>query len=118
MRNYFQNRSQVTKLDNYISPPAEILLGAQQSSTLSGPWFNIFINDAGFMCEFFAIHFADDTTLSDSNSSVEQLIAKFKFKLEPVLEWTRANQMFINWNKTKFMFLHKKKTSKVSIKLS
>jgi hypothetical protein len=111
VRNYFENRSQVTKLESYISQPADILLGAPQGSALSGTWFDIFINDAGFLCELFSILFADDTTLSDSNSSVEQLIAKFKFKLEPVLEWTRANQMFINWNKTKFMFLHNKKSA-------
>ena len=108
VRNYFQNRSQVTKLEKYVSSPADILLGAPQGSALSGTWFDIFINDAGFLCQLYAILFADDTTLSESNSSVEQLVSKFKTRLEPVLNWTTANQMFINWNKTKFMFIHNK----------
>jgi len=71
IRNYFQNRSQVTKIDSYFSSPADILLGAPQGSALSGTWFDIFINDLSFSCKLYSVLFADDTTLSESNSSVE-----------------------------------------------
>ncbi len=94
IRNYFQNRSQVTKIDSYFSSPANILLRAPQGREAK-----------------YSVLFADDTTLSESNSSVEPLISSYKSKLEPMLNWCNANQMFINWRKTKFMFIHNKKNA-------
>ena len=53
--------------------------------------------------------FADDTTLSSNGCDVDGLISSFKSKLEPFLEWVKYNKLVINWDKTKFMFLSKKK---------
>ena len=109
MQDYFENRSQVTKLDDYTSSPADIILGAPQGSALSSTWFDVYINDLPMLIKLFSVLFADDTTLSASHSCVDQLISNFKFKLEPMLNWCNKNQLLINWKKTKFMFLHHKK---------
>ena len=108
MSNFFHNRTQVTKIENFITEPVSIFDGTPQGSGLSGTCFNIYYNDVQYLLKLFAILFADDTTLSESNVSAEKLIAVFKSKFEPLLEWCRTNRLFINWKKTKAMFIHKK----------
>ena len=53
--------------------------------------------------------FADDTTLSESDSNRRKLISKFKKKLEPLFDWCKYNKQDINWSKTYFMFVTNRK---------
>ena len=94
LNNYFQDRSQVTRIDNYTTEPLIVEDGAPQGSGLSSTWFDIYINDLPLLTKLFSILFADDTTLSDSSSSVDKLISAFKLKFEPVLEWCKSNRIF------------------------
>ena len=43
---------------------------------------------------------------------MDEAIAKFKSKLNPFLEWTKFNQLTINWTKTKFMVISRNKLDK------
>ena len=69
------------------------------------------------LIKMFTILFADDTTFTDHHQSLEQLIINFKEKLTPALNWVKNNQMIINWNKTKAMFIHRKKKLTLPITL-
>ena len=110
MSNFFKDRSQITRIESYYTEPVIIKDGTPQGSGLSGTCFDIHINDLAYLLKLFAILFADDTTLSERNSSVDKLIADFKIKFEPTLDWCKNNRLFINWSKTKAMFLHNKKS--------
>ena len=51
------------------------------------------------------ILFADDTTLWHSDSDLIKLVSQFKLKFEKISSWIKSNNLFINWSKTKFMFI-------------
>ena len=54
-QDYFENRSQATKLDDYTSSPADIIIGAPQGSALSSTWFDVYINDLPMLIELFSV---------------------------------------------------------------
>ena len=117
IQNYFQNRSHITRINSCTTPPADILEGLPQGSVLGGTLFDVYINDFHLLIKMFTILFADDTTVTDHHHSVDQLIINFKEKLIPALNWVKSNQMIINWNKTKAMFIHRKKSLVLPITL-
>jgi hypothetical protein len=53
-----------------------------------------------------SILFADDTTLYESSSlSLDDLIKGFSKKFYHLVDWIKYNKLYINWSKTKFMFI-------------
>ena len=61
-----------------MSSPTTIKLGVPQGSVLGPLLFNIFINDMPyFLNDFNSRMFADDTTLSFSDTSYESLMSSF-----------------------------------------
>ena len=51
------------------------------------------------------ILFADDTTLWHSDSDLIKVVSQFKLKFEKISSWIKNNNLFINWSKTKFMYI-------------
>jgi hypothetical protein len=109
LENYFESRSQITKINNTLSNAMPIELGVPQGSILGPLLFLIFINDMSLSTDFHTILFADDTTLYDSDSDLSVLKRKFNRKFQVIHEWITLNQMSLNWSKTKIMFLTKKR---------
>jgi hypothetical protein len=107
IRNYFENRFQKTRISKSYSNLDAILLGVPQGSILGPLLFLIFINDLSLISKLFSVLFADDTTLSDSHTSLDQLISNFKIEFAKVFEWCTYNRLYINWSKTKIMFISK-----------
>ena len=105
MKNYFAERTQKTKINNVLSESLPIELGVPQGSLLGPLLFIIFINDMAIISELFTILFADDTTVSESASTIETVVKSFSPKLKNLLEWTSHNRLHINWSKTKCMIL-------------
>ena len=63
------------------------------------------INDLDMDSDLNIILFADDTTLWHSDSDLIKLVSQFKLKFEKISSWIKSNNLFINWSKTKFMFI-------------
>ena len=105
MKNYFAERTQKTKINSVLSESLPIELGVPQGSLLGPLLFIIFINDMAIISELFTILFADDTTVSESASTIETVVKSFSPKLKNLLEWTSHNRLHINWSKTKCMIL-------------
>jgi hypothetical protein len=102
---------QITKIGDMLSPICDLLNGVPQGSVLGPLLFLIYINDMGLCNELDIELFADDTTITMSDQSLENLITSFKLKIEAILEWVKYNQLIINWSKTKAMFVTRKQVN-------
>ena len=67
------------------------------------------MNDLPFVLDLCSKLFADDTTLYDASDNIEVLIASFIKKLDLLLEWCKFNKLDINFKKTYFMFITRKR---------
>lgn len=77
MKNYFNMRSQSTRINKSISEPLPIRLGVPQGSILGPLLFLIFINHMPFNTDLSTILFADDTSLSASDQLLPAFFSKF-----------------------------------------
>ena len=108
LTNYFTDRTQMVKFDNFISTSQPIKLSVPQGSVLGPLFFLLFINDLpkyvkSAQCKMFA----DDTTLYNSNKNSEALKISFDNALKELNEWCQFNRVDINWSKTYCMFINK-----------
>ena len=104
--NYFSKRSQIVKIDEVLSDKCELDIGVPQGSILGQLFFIIFINDLpDYLEEILSKLFADDTTLMFSSYSFDSLNDMLKKGIERLNEWCKYNQLYINWDKTKIMFI-------------
>ena len=99
MNSYFSNRKQKTRINKSFSGYNSLTTDVLQGSIFGLLLFIIFINDLTLE----SILLADDTSLYNSDSDSNKLIFQIKFK--QVREQTDHNNLFINWSKTKIMFL-------------
>ena len=63
------------------------------------------------------ILFADDTTIHDSDTSFDRLLARFRLKFEELHAWICHNRLEVNWSKTKFMLINHHSSIPSSINL-
>jgi hypothetical protein len=80
-----------------------------QGSVFGPLLFLIYVNDLPFILELASKLFADDTTLYDASDNIEVLIASFIEKLDLLLELCKFNKLDINFKKTYFMFITRKR---------
>ena len=90
--NYLCDRFQTVKYENQKFTLLSINLGVPQGSILGPLFYLIFLNDLVFLVDLNCNMFADDTTLSESDSNTSNLISKFKKKLEPLFDWCKYNK--------------------------
>ena len=110
---YLSDRKQFTVVNNISSPLREMTCGVPQGSILGPILFLILINDlANSSTLFFALLFADDTTLQISSANINELYEIANRELKIVSEWFKANKLTLNVSKTKYI-LFRKTTMKV-----
>lgn len=110
IKDYFKNRSQYTKVNGIISNNNPVMLGVPQGSVLGPLFFLLYINDlAYYLADASSVLFADDTTIYFRDSNLTSIIAKFNKTANDLINWCKYNQLDINFNKTKVMFVTNKR---------
>ena len=93
-------------VDGHFSYPSEINYGIPQGSILGPLLFLIHVKDLPNCVENSNIRmFADDTTLTASGKSIQQIESKINCDLINIKEWLLANKLSLNLTKTEYLLI-------------
>ena len=93
-----------------MSSVKEILTGVTQGSVLGPLVLLIFMNDLHKSIRFWkAYHFADDTSITQFNQSLERLSEQVNKDLSNLSNWLRANKLSLNVKKTELVIFRPRK---------
>ena len=106
---YLDNRQQFVRLHGASSESSSIISGVPQGSVLGPLLFLLYINDLpNFIKSSVTDIFADDTSLSTFNTSLDVVKTALADDLINVDVWCRSNLMVLNSSKSKVMYLSSK----------
>ena len=111
-KSYLTNRQQHVTVYGKKSRKLDIKHGVPQGSVLGPLLFLIYINDLHKAIKNSDVyHFADDTSLIHSSTSLKKLNKNINHDLKLLCEWLRANKISLNASKTELIiFRTKQKT--------
>ena len=93
-----------------MSSIKEILTGVPQGSVLGPLLFLIYINDLHKSIRFSkTYHFADDTSIIQSNPLLDRLSKQVNKDLSNLSNWLRANKLSLNVKKTELVIFRPRK---------
>ena len=105
-KNFLSDRKSYVVINSVKSSLKTIDIGVPQGSTLGPILFLLYINDLPSISNIFKMTlFADDTTLSASNTDYDQLINDCNNELIKFREWTIINRLTCNSDKTELLFM-------------
>ena len=108
------SRTQNTFISGEQSTPGEVVAGVPQGSVLGPMLFLIYINDLPpVLSHSCADIFADDTTLSTHNKSLDVVITSLTNDLSHVDRWCQHNHMSINSDKSNVMFISSRQNRQI-----
>ena len=103
---YLESRSQCTIFKGKISEKSKVNCGVPQGSILGPLFFILFINDLPLYIENSECDmYADDSSITSSESTVKQLEDNLNEDMKSVSEWCSNNSMLANAPKTKVMLV-------------
>ena len=115
---YLSNRRSYVQLNSVVSSECVITTGLPQGSIISPILFLLFINDMPkFSDKFNTTLFADDTTLTMSNSNFTNLVGNCNNELNNLVTWTKMNKLCINVGKTELLIISNRTKEDLSIHL-
>ena len=114
---YLSERSQKVNVSGVLSEP-EVISGVPQGSVLGPLLFIMYINDLNlYVKQSYTDMFADDTTLTATGNTLQEVIDNLQSDLDNVHTWCKQNAMVLNAQKTKTMNLSIRNTNSENITL-
>jgi len=103
---YLSDRSQYVSIRGTHSDIRFLDAGVPQGSVLGPLLFLIYINEMSNICHTVKfIHYADDTTIYFSHTSIEVVIAELTLGLGRLEDWLLSNYLVLNANKTNCLLI-------------
>ena len=107
---YLKKKKHFVSIQNIMPSVKEILTGVPQGSILGPLLFLIYTNDLHKSIRFSkAYHLADDTSIIQSNPSLERLSKKVNKDLLKLSNWLRVNKLSLNVKKTELVIFRPRK---------
>jgi hypothetical protein len=118
-KSYLSDRKQFVTVNGMQSNLLNILLGVPQGSILGPLLFLLYINDLPSCSDLLTLLFADDTTLSDSDSDLSTLFDRVNVEFKKVVYFFRAHKLALHPDKTKFMiFSHSNAVNDTNLRIN
>ena len=113
---YLSNRKQYCSLGDQKSSESLVTCGIPQGSCLGPLLFIIYLNDfEDCLVLSKAGMYADDTHVTVTSDSIEELFESAREEMMNISEWMRINKLSINPQKTEYMIIgHPRRTNKIS----
>ena len=104
---YLSDRFQCTNFKGTLSDPLPVSIGVPQGSILGPLFFLLFINDLPlFLPQNSTLTmFADDTSITQSSSTIHELNARLNRDASGVFAWANLNDIALNTSKTKSLLI-------------
>ena len=100
---YLTDRYQAVWLDHVLSDFGHCEVGVPQGSILGPLFFLIFFSDLPHVLESNVDNYADDTTVTYTAKTVEEIGSKLSQDCSKISEWMRMNKLKLNPDKTHIM---------------
>jgi len=113
LASYLQGRQQYIVIDGCISSTLSATQGVPQGSSLGPLLFALEINNLPMITKLTPTLCADDTVLSISGSNSTELQNVLNTDLGKVDEWLRFNKLSLNYSKTPYMIVSRKKNQHI-----
>ena len=101
-KSYLSSRVQYVAVNDSKSLSKELSCGVPQGSILGPVLFLIYINDMQKSTNLNLIHYADDSTALATDRNLTSLCSLVNSELDKIDDWTRANKLSLNVEKTYF----------------
>ena len=121
-QSYLENRKHIVRTNNIASDPAAVRYGVPQGSTLGPLLFILYVNDLlGSLTmdeDENIIMYADDTVLYTNHNDPLTCMSRSQNLFDQLYNWCLTNKLTININKTKHMFIVRKKSQEETVSVS
>ena len=105
IQSYMSNRYQSVWIDHVFSPCLPVDVGVPQGSNLGPLFFLLFANDLASNLSCDIVQYADDSTLSASCKTLNEVQNTLEISCEAVRVWMAENHLQLNAEKTHVMAL-------------